>query len=60
MTIAADRLPVEYRSDIDRAVRILRQGGCTEVHLFGSIGFDAAISCSDGALFILRNTGKPL
>lgn len=37
MTIAADRLPAEYRPDIDRAVRILRQGGCTEVHLFGSI-----------------------
>ena len=47
MTIAADRLPVEYRSDIDRAVRILRQGGCTEVHLFGSIAEGRVMARSD-------------
>jgi len=47
MTIAASRLPAEYKKDIDRAVQILRQGGCTEVHIFGSIAEDRATSRSD-------------
>ena len=47
MTITVDRLPAEYRPDIDRAIRILRQGGCTEVHLFGSIAEGRETSRSD-------------
>ena len=27
----------EYREDIERAVEILREGGCREVHVFGSV-----------------------
>ena len=30
-------LPAVYRQDIDRAVKILKQGGCTGVFLFGSL-----------------------
>jgi len=52
MTIAADRLPTEYKRDIDRAVQILRQGGCTEVHLFGSIAEDRVTSRSDSDLAV--------
>lgn len=40
MTIQASGLevfPEEYRADIERAVQILREGGCQEVHVFGSV-----------------------
>ena len=47
MTIAVDKLPAKYRPDIERAVRILRQGGCAEVHLFGSIAEGRITSHSD-------------
>ena len=29
--------PEDYRADIERAVQILRRGGCSEVHVFGSV-----------------------
>lgn len=29
--------PAEYAADIDRAVEILKAGGCREVHVFGSV-----------------------
>ena len=29
--------PKEYQADIERAVQILRKGGCSEVHVFGSV-----------------------
>lgn len=30
-------LPDDYREDIERAVQILKEGGCREVHVFGSV-----------------------
>lgn len=47
MTIVVDKLPARFRPDIERAVRILRQGGCTEVYLFGSIAEGRTTSRSD-------------
>jgi predicted nucleotidyltransferase len=29
-------VPEDFRADIDRAVRILKEGGCCEIFLFGS------------------------
>jgi predicted nucleotidyltransferase len=31
------KIPETFQSDIDRAVKILKDGGCTEVFLFGSL-----------------------
>lgn len=56
-------LPESHRQDIERAVRILREGGCTEVLLFGSAaegrlkpGSDLDIAvrgCPPGSYFAL-------
>ena len=35
--LGLDRFPPEYHVDIRRAVEILKQGGCAEVHVFGSV-----------------------
>ena len=32
-----DRFPAEFHADIRRAVDILKEGGCTEVHVIGSV-----------------------
>lgn len=32
-----DRFPPAFRADIQRAVAILKEGGCAEVHVFGSV-----------------------
>ena len=32
-----ERFPPEFHADIRRAVEILKEGGCTEVHIFGSV-----------------------
>ena len=32
-----DRFAPEFRADIRRAVSILKEGGCSEVHVFGSV-----------------------
>lgn len=29
--------PAEYREDIERAIAILKAGGCREIYLFGSL-----------------------
>jgi len=34
---AIDRLPEKYKKDIEKAVEILKNRGCTEVYLFGSL-----------------------
>ena len=31
------RIPVEYRSDVERAVEISKAEGCREVYIFGSV-----------------------
>jgi predicted nucleotidyltransferase len=30
-------LPTQYQDDIDKAVRILKNGGCKDIFLFGSV-----------------------
>jgi predicted nucleotidyltransferase len=32
-----DRLPENYRSDVEKAIHILIAGGCNEIYLFGSL-----------------------
>ena len=56
-------LPVTYQKDIDRAVEMLKQAGCTQVFLFGSLAggkisggsdIDLAIrGCPKGSFFHL-------
>jgi predicted nucleotidyltransferase len=56
-------LPLELRADVDRAVQILKEGGCEEVYLFGSTSrgdvhpesdLDFAVAgCPKGAFFRL-------
>lgn len=36
MTTVPTVIPVEYRSDVERAVEICRTEGCREVYVFGS------------------------
>lgn len=33
----ATEIPEKYKGDVDRAVRILQDAGCTEIFLFGSL-----------------------
>lgn len=40
-------IPAGYRDDVDRAVHILREGGCSEIFLFGSIPQGTAGDRSD-------------
>lgn len=40
-------LPEAFQRDIDRAVRILKEAGCTEIFLFGSLAEGAAKEASD-------------
>ncbi len=56
-------IPEAFRADIERAVAILREGGCSEVYLFGSLAegcsregsdIDLAVrGCPTGAFFPL-------
>ena len=32
-----ERLPEDYRSDLEKAIRILTAEGCNEIYLFGSL-----------------------
>lgn len=49
-------LPENYRTDIERAVQILKAGGCHEVFLFGSL---ASGEFRDGSDIDLAVTGCP-
>jgi len=42
-----DRFPPEFHADIRRAVEILKEGGCAEVHVFGSVAEDRVLEGSD-------------
>lgn len=42
-----NKVPKGYREDINRAVEILRNAGCTEIFLFGSIAEGKAGKTSD-------------
>jgi len=49
-------IPEAFRPDIERAVEILKEGGCSEVFLFGSL----AEGCSwEGADIDLAVRGRP-
>ena len=37
MTTVSGEIPAEYRSDVDRAVRISKEEGCRAVYVFGSV-----------------------
>ena len=41
------QLPKTYQENLDCAVDILKQGGCTEVYLFGSLAIGKAHQKSD-------------
>lgn len=32
-----DRIPEKYQSDINKAIAILKQEGCTDIYIFGSL-----------------------
>ncbi len=40
-------IPEAFRSDIERAVEILKEGGCSEVFLFGSLAEGRSRESSD-------------
>lgn len=40
-------IPEAFEEDIDRAIKILKEAGCTEVYLFGSVAEGRACSASD-------------
>jgi len=44
---AADFFPKTHRSDVDRAVSILREEGCREIYVFGSVAAGTAGPTSD-------------
>ena len=48
----ADGIPASHRKDIDRAVRILTEGGCQEVYVFGSLAEGASREASDTDLAV--------
>ena len=37
MNVQINEIPQAYREDIDKAIKILKAEGCTEVYLFGSL-----------------------
>lgn len=47
MTRVPERIPVEYRSDVERAVEISKAEGCREVYVFGSVAVGDMGSRSD-------------
>lgn len=42
-----DQLPADYRRNIEQAVKLLKESGCTEVYLFGSLAAGAPSAQSD-------------
>lgn len=63
MVAAEVKIPEAFQPDIERAVKILKDGGCTEVFLFGSLAegcsrpdsdIDLAVrGCPTGEFFYL-------
>lgn len=41
------KIPEAFQADIERAVKILKDGGCTEVFLFGSLAKGRGMDNSD-------------
>jgi len=55
---AVNRLPEGYKKDIEKAVEILKNRGCTEVYLFGSLAHGNYHEKSDIDLGIKGLEGK--
>jgi predicted nucleotidyltransferase len=47
VVLATKSISDTFREDIDRAVRILKEEGCTEIYLFGSVATGESHSDSD-------------
>ncbi len=45
--LATRSIPDTFRADIDRAVQILKEEGCTEIYVFGSVATGEIGSDSD-------------
>lgn len=47
MAIIPEKIPTEYRADVERAVEISKEEGCREVYVFGSVAVGDADRRSD-------------
>lgn len=47
MTVSTTQIPRSFREDVRRAVEILKEGGCKEVFVFGSLAEAAQTETSD-------------
>ena len=47
MTTLPDRIPAEYRADIELAIEISKAEGCRDVYVFGSVAVGAPVPRSD-------------
>ena len=47
MTDILQKLPTDFKKDIEKAVKILQEAGCTEIFLFGSIAHGKIHNNSD-------------
>ena len=45
--LATSSIPDTFRADIDRAIQILKEEGCTEIYVFGSVATGESRSDSD-------------
>ena len=64
MSPGIEKLPVDFREDVERAVRMLREAGCQQVYVFGSVaagtprpGADVDLAvrgCPSGQFFRLQ------
>ena len=55
---AIEKLPERYKKDIEKAVEILKNRGCTEVYLFGSLSIGDYHENSDIDLGVIGLDGK--
>ncbi len=51
-------IPDEYKKDIDRAVSILKEHGCDEIYIFGSLAEDNAVSARSDIDIAVRGIPK--
>jgi len=47
VVLATESIPDTFRADIERAVQILKEEGCTEIYLFGSVATGESHGDSD-------------
>ena len=47
IVLATKSIPDTFRADIDRAIQILKEEGCTEIYVFGSVATGESHSDSD-------------